>query len=75
MPTLLAEQDTDIAVGPPAQLSGFKPDFISNTWAVAGRAEVSLRTVMVMVMVGEERTTSGQQSRSLIFLLEFKFTH
>ena len=75
MPTLLAEQDTDIAVGPPAQLSGFKPDFISNTWAAAGRAEVSLRTVMVMVMVGEERTTSGQQSRSLIFLLEFKFTH
>ena len=43
MPTLLAEQDTDIAVGPPAQLSGFKPDFISNTWAAAGRAEVNLR--------------------------------
>ena len=44
-----------------------------------GRQQAGPRSVcglvMVMVMVGVERTTSGQQSRSLIFLLELKFTH
>ena len=40
MPTLLAEQDTDIAGSSSSQLSGFKPDFISNTWAAADWLEV-----------------------------------
>ena len=40
MPTLLAEQDTDIAGSSSSQLSGFKPDFISNTWAAADWHEV-----------------------------------
>ena len=43
MPTLLTEQDTHIPCGPPALSSRFKPDFISNTWASADWAEVSVQ--------------------------------